>query len=65
MSMLSDRVAVFWDRVQTSLFPMLEEVGLEMTEKLYLLVATLEVLKIECFVAAPSPYVRGVKPKDR
>ena len=65
MSMLVDRVAVFWDRVQTSLFPALEETGLEMSEKLYQLVAILEVLKIECFVAKPSPYVRGVKPKDR
>ena len=65
MSMLVDTVAAFWDRVQTSLFPTLEDAGLVMTEKLSHLVAILEVLKIECFVATPSPYVRGVKPKDR
>ena len=63
--MLEDRIAAFWDRVQSSLFPALEESCGEMTEKLYQLVAILEVLKIECFVANPSPYVRGVKPKDR
>ena len=65
MSKLDASVAAFWDRVQTSLFPALEDAGLAMTEKLYQLVAILEVLKIECFVATPSPYVRGVKPKDR
>lgn len=63
--MLTDRIAAFWDRVQTSLFPALEDSGLEMTEKLYQLVAILEVLKIEGFVAQPSPYVRGMKPTDR
>jgi len=65
MSMLVERIATFWDRVQTSLFPALEETGLEMTEKLYQLVTILEVLRIECFVAGPSPYRPGVKAKDR
>ena len=65
MSALTERVAAFWERVQTSLFPALEEAGVEMTAKLYQLVTILEVLQIERFVAAPSPYVRGVKPKDR
>jgi len=65
MSMLITRVAAIWTGVQTSLFPALEETGLTLSEKLYQLVAILEVLKIECFVAQPSPYVRGVKAKDR
>ena len=65
MSMLVERIASFWDRVQTSLFPALEETGLEMTEKLYHLVAILEVLRIESMVAGASPYQPGVKPKDR
>ena len=64
MSALTERVAAFWDRVQTSLFPALEE-AVELTAKLYQLVAILEVLHIERCVATPSPYVRGVKPKDR
>lgn len=65
MSMLGERIASFWDRVQTSLFPALEEAGLELTEKLYQLVALLEVIQIERFVAGPSPYQCGVPPKDR
>lgn len=64
MSALVERVTTFLDRVQTSLFPALDET-VELTEKLYQLVAILEVLQIERLVAAPSPYVRGVKPKDR
>ena len=65
MSMLVDRVAAFWDRVQTSLFPALEESGLEMSEKLYQLVTILEMLRIESLVAGASPYQPGVKAKDR
>ena len=65
MSQLTDKIAGIWDRVQRSLFPTLEEAGLEMTEKLYQLVALLEVLRIEQFVQRPSPYQVGAKPSDR
>jgi len=65
MSTLGESIASFWDRVQTTLFPALEETGLELSAKLYQLVALLEVIQIERFIAAPSPYVPGVKPHDR
>jgi IS5 family transposase len=65
MSQLIDKIAGIWDRVQGSLFPALEEAGLEMTEKLYQLVALLEVVRIEEFVTGPSPYQVGAKPSDR
>lgn len=65
MSQLTDKIAGIWDRVQGSLFPALEDAGVEMTEKLYQLAALLEVLRIEQFVAGPSPYQVGAKPSDR
>ena len=65
MSQLTDTIAGIWDRVQGSLFPALDNAGLEMTEKLYQLAALLEVLRIEQFVAGPSPYQVGAKPSDR
>lgn len=65
MSILADKIAGIWDRVQGSLFPALEDAGVEMTEKLYQLAALLEVLRIEQFVAGPSPYQVGAKPSDR
>jgi hypothetical protein len=43
----------------------LEDAGVEMTEKLYRLVAIFEVLQIERFVPRPSPYQVGAKPADR
>jgi IS5 family transposase len=65
MSMLVERISGFWDGVQSCLFPALEEAGLELSAKLYQLVALLEVIQIERFVPARSPYRCGVKPKDR
>lgn len=65
MSQLTDKIAGIWDRVQGSLFPALDGAGVEMTEKLYQLAAQLEVLRIEQFVAGPSPYQVGAKPSDR
>ncbi len=65
MSILADKIAGIGDRVQGSLFPTLEAAGVEMTEKLYQLAALLEVLRIEQFVAGPSPYQVGAKPSDR
>jgi hypothetical protein len=65
MSQLNDKIAGIWARVQGSLFPALEDAGLEMTEKLYQLVSLLELLRIEQFVAGPSAYRVGAKPSDR
>jgi hypothetical protein len=65
MRQLTEKIAGIWDRVQGSLFPALEQAGLEMTEKLYQLAALLEVLRIEQFVSGPSPYQVGAKPADR
>lgn len=63
--MLKERISTFWDCVQNSLFPRLEVLDIEMTDKLYALVATLELLKIEEFISRPSCHVRGVKQKSR
>lgn len=63
--MLVERIAAFWDRVQTSLFPAMEAAEVELTPKLYQLVALLEVIQIERYVGGPSPYQPGVKPSDR
>lgn len=66
MSPLIDRIAAFWSRVNgSSLFPALEEAGIEMTPKLYRLVALLDLLQIELFVPRRSPYRVGAKPSDR
>ncbi len=35
MSALTERVAAFWDRAHTSLFPALEAAGVAMTATLY------------------------------
>lgn len=62
---LTERIAQFWSRVQGGLFPALEQADVEMTPKLYQLVAILDVLQIELFVPLRSFYVVGAKPKDR
>jgi hypothetical protein len=65
MSMLAYKISTFTDCVQKTLFPRLEEAGLQLTPKLHRLVEILELLRIEEFVKRPSSHVRGVKPKDR
>lgn len=65
MTPLMDKIADFWSRVQGSLFPALDEAGIEMTPKLYRLVALLDLLQIELFVPRRSPYQVGAKPSDR
>ena len=65
MSALTERLAGIQLFVQESLFPALDAAGLEMTDKLYRLAALLDVLRIEQFVAGPSPYQVGAKPSDR
>jgi hypothetical protein len=54
----------YWLRIQSSLFPWLEEELGEMTEKEQKLVATLELVRIERF-AAFSRSLRGRPPKER
>jgi hypothetical protein len=65
MSPLLTKVSQFWSRVQGGLFPALEEAEIEMTPKLYRLIALLDLLQIEHFVPLRSPYQVGAKPKDR
>ena len=65
MSSLGERISSFWSRVNGSLFPALEEADVEMTPKLYQLVALLDLLQIELFVPRRSPYQVGAKPHDR
>ena len=54
----------YWFRIQSSLFPWLEEELGEMTEKEQKLVATLELIRIERFTAF-SRSLRGRPPKER
>ncbi len=65
MSSLGERISSFWDRVNGSLFPALEEADVEMTPKLYRLVTLLDLLQIELFVPCHSLYQVGRKPHDR
>ena len=65
MSSLGERISSFWDRVNGSLFPELEDADVEMTPKLYKLVALMDFLQVELFVPARSPYLVGAKPHDR
>jgi len=65
MSSLGERISSFWSRVNGSLFPALEDADVEMTPKLYKLVALLDLLQIELFVPFRSPYQVGAKPHDR
>src|SRR3972149_2327364 len=54
----------YWFRIQSSLFPWLEEELGEMTEKEQKLVATLELVRIERFTTL-SRSLRGRPPKER
>lgn len=65
MSSLPHKISSFWDTVNSSLFPALEDADVEMTPKLYKLVALLDFLQIEFFVPSHSPYQVGAKPCDR
>ena len=65
MSSLSTKISSFWSRVNTTLFPAMEEAEVEMTPKLYKFVALLDFLQIELFIPPHSPYQVGTKPHDR
>ena len=54
----------YWLRIQSSLFPWLEEELGEVTEKEQKLVTTLELIRIERFTAF-SRSLRGRPPKER
>ena len=57
-------ISQYWLRIQSSLFPWLEEELGEMTEKERKLVTTLELIRIERFTAY-SRSLRGRPPKER
>jgi len=57
-------ISQYWLRIQSSLFPWLEEELGEMTEKERKLVTTLELIRIERFTAF-SRSLRGRPPKER
>ena len=61
---LAKTLSQYWLRIQGSLFPWLEEELGEMTEKEQKLVTTLELIRIERFVAF-SRSLRGRPPKER
>ena len=57
-------ISQYWFRMQSSLFPWLEEQLGELTEKEQKLVTTLELIRIERFTAC-SRSLRGRPPKER
>ena len=61
---LAKTLSQYWLRIQSSLFPWLEEELGEMTEKEQKLVTTLELIRIERFTAC-SRSLRGRPPKER
>jgi len=61
---LAKTLSQYWLRIQSSLFPWLEEELGEMTEKEQKLVTTLELIRIERFTAL-SRSLRGRPPKER
>ena len=61
---LAKALSQYWMRIQSSLFPWLEEELGEMTEKEQKLVTTLELIRIERFTAC-SRSLRGRPPKER
>ena len=61
---LMETLSQYWLRIQSSLFPWLEEELGEMTEKEQKLVTTLELIRIEKFTAC-SRSLRGRPPKER
>ena len=61
---LVERISQYWLRIQTNLFPWLEEQLGELTEKEQKLVSTLELIRIERFVAF-SCSLHGRPPKER
>jgi hypothetical protein len=61
---LTKTLSQYWLRIQSSLFPWLEEEIGEMTEKEQKLVTTLELIRIERFTAC-SRSLRGRPPKER
>jgi hypothetical protein len=62
--MLAKTLSQYWLRIQSSLFPWLEEELGEITEKEQRLVTTLELIRIERFTAC-SRSLRGRPPKER
>lgn len=61
---LAKALSQYWFRIQSSLFPWLEEELGEMTEKEQKLVTTLELIRIERFTVC-SRSLRGRPPKER
>jgi len=61
---LAKTISEYWSRIQSSLFPWLEEELGELTEKEQKLVTTLELMRIERFTAFGRS-LRGRPPKER
>ena len=61
---LTKALSQYWFRIQSSLFPWLEEELGEMTEKEQKLVTTLELIRVERFTVC-SRSLRGRPPKER
>lgn len=64
MALLGGKLSQHWLRIQSSLFPWLEEELGELTEKEQELVTTLELIRIERFTAFSSS-LQGRPPKER
>ena len=59
-----DRLSQFWNRIQGSLFPFLEEELSPLTEKQKQLISILEIVRVEQFLSGSFPGV-GRPPKER
>lgn len=64
MDKLVATVAVYWQHVQTTLFPYLQNAGIPLTPELEQLVSLLDLLRIEEALTHPAPSV-GAPAKDR
>ena len=60
-----DKLSQFWNRMQGSLFPFLEEELPPLTAKQQQLVAILEIIRIEEFIPTPQYGVQGRPEKSR
>lgn len=62
---LRDTLSRCWGGIQCLLFPLLEEELGTLTQKHQQIVATLECIRLEDFIASPGRWAEGRPPKDR
>jgi IS5 family transposase len=65
MNALLTKLAKYWQHVQSSLFPYLDTMGLDLTPELRQLVAILDLLRIEELLPVRQAHQVGAPPKDQ